>query len=445
MHRYSYWGCLFLVLLIYSLASGTEARGAVRVASSCSSTNVQTEINASVSNDTVQLPGPCSATWNPASISIPSSKGITLDGRGAVITRGAGSDGTPMISIAANRTVSTRITNFSIFGSNVNNQGHFLSITTDTAGTDALFRIDHVNFDGDSVGVHIKVHGPGYGLIDHCSFAWNGNNEIIHALGYGPSNNTGWGLDITPGSLDALYIEDNVFLNRSVPNYLGGKILMVYGAKEVVRFNTFTRVTVDVHGNTPPSGRYWEFYHNTFLLNSGDNVDKWYQIRGGTGFIFGDSAPSIGNGGRTLTFWEEDSGNPARDQIGRGKNQNSTPAYVWLKDPNMSLGIDDSACGGCIIANNSYYIQGASFNGTSGVGVGTIASRPSTCTAGVAYWATDEGEWWAANAGPDGQLYKCTAANTWTLYYTPATYPHPSQSGGTDTAAPAPPTNLRVS
>ena len=87
---------------------------------------------------------------------------------------------------------------------------------------------------------------------------------------------------------------------------------------------------------------------------------------------------------------------------------------------------------------------------------GPIASRPTTCTTGVAYWATDEGEWDSTHAGPDGRLYKCTATNTWTLFYTPYTYPHPLRTSGAladdavdsgGTPAPRPllaPTNLQL-
>ncbi len=62
--------------------------------------------------------------------------------------------------------------------------------------------------------------------------------------------------------------------------------------------------------------------------------------------------------------------------------------------------------------NGSAFI-GTAFNGTVGTGSGLLSARPSTCTAGVAYWATDT-----------NTLYKCTG-NAWSTYYTPYTYPHP--------------------
>jgi hypothetical protein len=102
-------------------------------------------------------------------------------------------------------------------------------------------------------------------------------------------------------------------------------------------------------------------------------------------------------------------------------------------------------------ANQAYYCQVSAsaqsnpttpFNGTVGTGFGTLANRPTTCTAGpggtydtsptgsygVGYFATDQ-----------KTLYVCTSTNTWTAIYQPYTYPHPLTAGGT-TLSENPPT-----
>jgi hypothetical protein len=90
------------------------------------------------------------------------------------------------------------------------------------------------------------------------------------------------------------------------------------------------------------------------------------------------------------------------------------------------------------VLNRNYFTYNASFNGTSGIGEGTLAQRPSTCTTGVAYWATDQGNWNTTTPGPDGQLYKCMSTNNWQLFYTPLQYPHPLISGATNPPPPPP-------
>ncbi len=176
-------------------------------------------------------------------------------------------------------------------------------------------------------------------------------------------------------------------------------------------------------------------------------------------------------------------GYPCLDGLGRGQTQqtlnganfpnrvnNSTgtqswpqqdlePMYFWMNSlPSNLTGSAEVAINSdySTAANRDYYYDSASFNGMSGTGYGTLANRPSTCTAGpggtygqsptgsygVAYWATD------ANSG-NGELYVCTSANTWTAIYTPYTYPHPLDGGtvtpstsGPTSSAPAPPTGL---
>ncbi len=124
-------------------------------------------------------------------------------------------------------------------------------------------------------------------------------------------------------------------------------------------------------------------------------------------------------------------GNPPINTVTGGSawpHQALEPIYAWNNKLNGSL-IPVGSVYPTLRENRDYYNQNDSFDGTNGVGVGVAADRPKTCTPGVAFWATDQGEWDSTHPGPDGQLYVCTAPNTWTLYYKPFTYPHPLISG----------------
>lgn len=134
-------------------------------------------------------------------------------------------------------------------------------------------------------------------------------------------------------------------------------------------------------------------------------------------------------------------------------NQVLSPTYLWMNSSGSSSATS-SADTKRVIANRDFYQETANqaaqtsatapFNGTSGNGHGTLANRPTTCTKGVGYWATDQGSWNQSGKGGQGELFVCTATNQWALYYTPYTYPHPlTQGTGSTTPAPAPPTNLK--
>ena len=292
--------------------------------------------------------------------------------------------------------------------------------------------------------------------------------------GDGPAQHRIWSQDPRPNAPTGVwpltvYIEANTFVGA------GGIINILdcnYAGSYIARFNTLTAQTgvsrgyMEIHGVQGASRacQWHEIYHNTVEDVGQNNFFGLLFKRAGSGVVFNNTSPA---GAQEMRFNNQRStedpgggvgkcdgnstydgnsglhGYPCRDQIGRirddsyssdGKAPQSTlvPMYFWrnLKGgstqdvpkihPDTSTELADH-----IIQNREWYTENTSFNGTTGVGVGTLAARPSSCTTGVAYWATDQGEWDSTHGGNDGQLYKCTSTNTWTLYYIPYTYPHP--------------------
>jgi hypothetical protein len=116
-------------------------------------------------------------------------------------------------------------------------------------------------------------------------------------------------------------------------------------------------------------------------------------------------------------------------------HQNREPLYSWSNTLNGSptRGPTGYYSGPypTVQPNREFYNEISPFDGTSGVGIGTLANRPSKCTKGVGYWATDT-----------KTLYVASATNTWSVYYVPYVYPHPLVSGVK--GPPAAPSNLRI-
>ena len=400
----------FLALLLNSLL-GAAALANTVTAASCSQSDVQAAINSASSGDTVSVPGG-SCTWS-STVSISSSHQITLSGGGTTtITWGGG-----YLSIVAGTSNNTRVTGFTFNGSYTNGDCP-IGIITSSSPLSLAFRFDHNTLDGGNPSAPATfacVQQDGPGLFDHNSFTTHrGADEMIHLLGNGAGNTTGWTDSVPPGGANMIYIEDNSF--KCTNATVGSSALQsYYGARTVARNNTLTNAGIDQHGGGGVGARWWEFYGNTFT--AGDNIC----IRAGSGVIWGNS------GTGSVRMLQEGGTYPANYQVGRGQNENLTPAYVWN---NGGTAILLNTTTGCAVgeANMVQFQRDVYADSGNGLTSGTLASMPSSCSTNTAYWATDR-----------NTLYKCTS-NTWTAYYAPYPYPHPLTLG----TSLVPPSNLQA-
>jgi len=366
------------------------------------------------------------------------------------------------------------------------------------------------NFSPASLTLFLGANGPFstiYALMDHNIFTGSVNFMAVKTLGVGdpteiPSS--------VRGTIKNTFVEDNVFdFDTMRADTLGSGCVDVWDSASIVfRHNTTRNCMVTSHGVLHGGGAMnFELYSNTLKMDSGSVVPDGYRLfhHQGSGefiayqntFVHSTSPINVsameivhyrsapcsgfydcsiprcdGNNANTGTFKDNNTSPLACwYQPGRAPNGGSnpygrlSPMYMWQNVDQstgnivplriQNFGSTPPFATDVIKANRDYYeavskdVQTSPtspFNGTTGMGFGTLANRPTTCTTGsaaepglggVGYWDTDT-----------NTLYRCSATNTWTVAYTPFTYPHPLQAGGGggggDVSAPAPPANLTV-
>ena len=313
-----------------------------------------------------------------------------------------------------------------------------------------------------------KTHS--FGLIDNnrftnCRKALNSYGWYTYSwarlpkLGYSAQNSL--------GTVNNIYFEDNIVEVNDNYNESFATISSGHGGRWVARFNTIYYNEKDkyiqghdVHGNNGSpiekscpvtmcddeqntccaAGNRGvmvaESYNNTHYINGAKRTIKGMDIRGGTTMTFNEKyVDPDGSHYGFVQIREEDgqdgicadtpgpSGwteacDPVRDSyIFNNKNTyNNTEANVY----------EYSSQAEYVEPDYNYWKYNPSNDGRSGVGVGPLANRPSTCTNGVGYWATDQGSW--NSTGADGVLYRCEGGR-WVKYFEPLEYPHPYRNG----------------
>jgi hypothetical protein len=496
---------LLLVLLVPGAADAAcSGSSPNRVAANASRTEVAACVTAAVSGDTITVPAG-TASWS-SPIALPSNKDLTLIGAtnvscsGTPITCTANNQTTLTCGngtcFTFNLGAAHRVSGFTMTGA-----GDGGVAFTGDQNINKHFRIDHNRIASGSGWARMWVAGGSnavhpQGIIDNNILVDISINAIGTSHQWDDPCSTCqhqlWAQDTPLGDSRAIiYVENNHFQNTSGNiNSSDGS----YGGRLVARFNNVTggRSTFEVHGMQGENrgNQRMEFYGNSMSGLTG--FSGLTMFRGGTGVIFNNTQSAAFSFGVLLTNdrSEYDEGGPGifgsvaectgtapagvdqntsgrsgwrcRDQVGVARdatlwrhspsfgawNQVAAPLYIWGNRTGasaMSVDVDNiGAVDTHIVANRDFYNQATPFTGETGVGVGPVASRPSTCTAGVAYWATDEGEWNSRQAGPDGRLYKCTATNTWTLHYMPYPYPHPWTLDTAGTTTPGTPGSMQL-
>jgi hypothetical protein len=374
-------------------------------------------------------------------------------------------------------------------------------------------RIDHNSFtgvggNGNNILIFVGATDRGgevYGVIDHNTVSDTTGFIMFKVLGDTYVPDRPWGPS-SRGTANTMYLEDNTLTFTTAGSALNHCADSWQSGKYVWRYNTSSNCRVATHGLPHGGVALWEVYRNTITGNEGQAgswTDCWRCIQSqGSGehyifqnTIFGKNG-NVSTGAIVVQHYRSDAGQPGEFGVCDGTksvdgNWAPTTTYrgypclaqpgrmevggspVWGKLAPMfafgnvngsnaskrdltieSAGFIDNH----VMSDRDYYNAVSAnaqtsptspFNGTTGMGYGTLANRPTTCThpqyqdgdqgGGVMYWATDQGSW--NMNGADGVLYRCSATNTWTIHYVPFTYPHPLQGGG---LAPSAPKNLRI-
>ena len=340
--------------------------GNVITALSPSFTDVSNAVFQAKAGDTVKIPAG-SGVWLNQSLVI--NKSITLKGAGTTapnVTKlqNGNPDGsgvvTALIKVNLPADLPLRITGIffdSVFNPIISGNGyqfpHKSAIRIngrDYNGNGVALtqvRVDHNVFNKGKMTVHWS--GWAYGVTDHNSFT---NADI--AVGVWADDNFAWQREIKPGTQNAVFIEDNMFVINNDTDYEPNQ--QVYhqeGGRSTIRRNVFDGSTyttgeslfIDSHGNwagNPATGYYGannatdargqpmiEIYNNTFHSHQGY---QFADFRGGSSLIYSNAFVHDGRPAHVIQLTEEEAWQslifiplrtvwPAEDQV------NAT--FIW--------------------------------------------------------------------------------------------------------------------
>ena len=448
---------IFLAMSFFCCIA-TNSWGDIHTAASCSQSNVQTAINASVRGDTVSVPsGNC--TWsNPISV----TKGIHIQGAGATSTVITGN--TSRFFAVTGDGGDFRMTGFGFTGTasfaGIQIEGNFNSCRFDHLNIANLSnRAVAIGFDStfNSYYGYRTPYNKQKVLFDHITFSSNSGQQFIMIYGRWQV----WAEDDDYGTNNFVFMEDSTFTYNGV--YGNNFIDTDGGGRFVFRNNTLKNGSIFQHdfGSSPirRGGRLQEIYNNILTCTGIAGCEAWPAIaqRGGSGVYYNNTisgySTSITSQIYRVDYNHGYIGGGHCSQTGSLKacadfqKHCSAGTHLSCYDNGDCVGngtcdadyfcSSDSDCGPvkCIqidgSGGNGYPCRDQTGRGKDDPTTGVQASCP-------VYWWNNGGTSFSGSKYPiytkENRDYcnhspatACGSKAAWT--YTPYTYPHPLQTG----------------
>jgi hypothetical protein len=497
-----------LLAIIICILLPFQSIAATVAADSCSRTDVQAALTAASRGDTVTIPaGDCTwsatVTYTKALIIKGAGAGSTIIRNGQsgctvaqckagscsqrLLSYSAGSEADALLDLPYRHEISgiTFDMQYQSLGISLSNRYANFPLTQLVIENNSFINCwDCGSATADPMSYALSISGFWEGVVANNSFyGWPYiGNSATDTTGASTKNFNDADYNVQHGTEHFMFYEDNYFHSEGPSSYTDAECFILTtasGAKTVVRYNDFnckrnkgliTKPLSPHHpvGGANVGGKAEEFYGND-LTQDYSAAWTWGTPRSGKVLAFFNKIDTP-TGTIQWTMYNPTTYIPALTSYACGADVyppwiganycdvTGQPEHIYRSYQFVNLygttgdgapSLWSASDGGRLRNNTDYFNYNTNFGErtegkSTGVGCGTLANRPVTCTTGVGYWATDQSCSSIGNSvGRDpatpisGTLYRCGTTDNWSAYYTPYTYPHPLRSDApADTTAP---------